>query len=130
MHQIYKSRLNSFKFLQEKNHALPATQGHKNSTKRNSELSDTNSQVGERTKTNTVEKKDDEQSIRLQNISSEDVKYFQEFPEALHKADAQQCIKFNEQLMRKLVVEKRKKNEAFAQSKLMSECFKYTLPNN
>ena len=55
----------------------------------------------------------------------EGTQYFQEYPEALHKADSQQCIKFNEHLMKKLVMEKKKKNEKFHDSKMMGDIFKY-----
>ena len=67
----------------------------------------------------------------MHNISlSEDTKLFQEYPEALHKADAQQCKKFNEQLMKKIIVEKKKKNSKFVDSKMMDECFKFYRPHH
>lgn len=52
-------------------------------------------------------------------------RYFVEFPEALHKPNLTQCIKFNKQLMRKLLVEKKRKNMNFAESKLMCDTFKF-----
>uniref|UniRef100_A0A7S3CNJ6 Uncharacterized protein n=1 Tax=Strombidium rassoulzadegani TaxID=1082188 RepID=A0A7S3CNJ6_9SPIT len=52
-------------------------------------------------------------------------KYFSEYPEALHEPDEVQCTRFNQQLMRKLVVEKKRRNPKFIDSKLMNDVFKF-----
>ena len=69
----------------------------------------------------------DEVNAENQRAANTKIKYFLEFPEALHRVDNQQSIKFNEQLMRKLVTEKKKKNDKFGYSRLMMDCFKYRI---
>lgn len=51
------------------------------------------------------------------------ISHFKEYPEALHVSDNNQSLLFNEQLMKKLVIEKKKKNQKFVESKLMRAYF-------
>ena len=50
---------------------------------------------------------------------------FPAFPEALHQPDPTQCKKFNSELMKKIVFEKRRNNNKFPDGKCMHEAFKF-----
>ena len=50
---------------------------------------------------------------------------FTTYPEAMHKASQIQSTNFNSELMKKIVLEKRKNNHKFTQGKCMNEAFKF-----
>lgn len=50
---------------------------------------------------------------------------FPTFPEALHKPEPSQCMKFNSELMKKIVFEKRRNNHKFQDGKCMHDAFKF-----
>ena len=50
---------------------------------------------------------------------------FPVFPEALHKPEQAQCTKFNSELMKKIVCEKRRNNDKFQDGKCMNDVFKF-----
>lgn len=50
---------------------------------------------------------------------------FPVFPEALHRPEQSQCTKFNSELMKKIVCEKRRNNDKFQDGKCMHDVFKY-----
>lgn len=50
---------------------------------------------------------------------------FPMFPEALHRPEQSQCNKFNSELMKKIVCEKRRNNDKFQDGKCMHDVFRY-----
>jgi hypothetical protein len=60
-----------------------------------------------------------------QSIKNSQPIFFSEFPEGLQRSDLEQCTKFNEQLMRRIVMNKKAKNAAFYESVMMDEMFIY-----
>ena len=66
-----------------------------------------------------------DKSVDGSSTISKQMNMFTSYPEALHVADSLQCKRFNGELMKRMVSDKRKNNHKFQDGKCMNEAFKY-----